>query len=186
MRHRRSGITAHGAILRITIPIAFVVLSPIAALAQVAPDMPLRPGPFEYIKADRRIVQTQLALGVKYAEQALPLLQGASEPEELQRIDAIAHKSYVLLRFAMHGVQEMESRKPSSRLSVDPLVKMALTKIGQAMERNRHARLAIQNTIPYPATRIEYVANATRNLQESIPYALQAIKIVQLLPDRPR
>lgn len=136
---------------------------------------PLKPGPLEYIsRGDRRVIRAQVELGIRFAEMAREIvLTNGAEPEELTRANALAHKSYVFLRYAMHGVGFI-IENDELMMYERTLARMALAAINQARGRNLAAQRAIGNSIPWPETREQLVAEAVRELGEAIPVARRA------------
>jgi hypothetical protein len=49
-----------------------------------------------------------------------------------------------------------------------------LATINRAREHNLQAGRAIENSIPWPETRAQYVDDAIRNIRQSMPFAGQA------------
>jgi hypothetical protein len=132
------------------------------------------PGPLEYVsRGDRRVIRTQVELGIRLAEEAQKALAEPVEVDELERAAALAQKSYVFLRFAMHGV-ELLLNQSDRKLYEGLMLKMALTSINEARARNLAAQTAIQNSIPGPQTREQYVGDARRQLGDTIPFARRA------------
>lgn len=116
---------------------------------------PLKPGPLEYIShGDRRVIRAQVELGIRFAEMAREiLLRHGAEPEELKRAEALGRKSYVFLRYAMHGVDFLVNHG-ELLMYEKSLARMALAEINQAPE--------------------QYVAEAVREFGEAIPVARRA------------
>lgn len=141
---------------------------------------PLGPGPLEYVsRGDRQVIRTQVELGIRFAEMAQEIiLKQGSEPEELKRAKALARKSYIFLRYAMHGVDILVNHA-EVMMYEKSLGRMALTAINQARERNLAAQRAIDNSIPWPETREQYVAEAVRELGEAIPVARRAALLLR-------
>lgn len=135
-------------------------------------------GPFEYVsRGDTRVIRTQVEIGIRAAEMALASLRPESEVEELARAKELARKSYVFLRYAQNGVQLV--LRDDDRLAAEKLVaRMALQAIDEAREHNLKAQRAIENSIPWPESREQLVAEAIQDLTDSIPAAKKAATLL--------
>jgi hypothetical protein len=157
--------------------LALVVTAVGQAAAQGRPA--LEPGPLEYIsRGDRRVIRTQVELGMRLAEMAQERLKRGAAVEELQQAQALARKSYVFLRYAMHGVDIMVNHG-GLKVYESQLARMALTAINQAREHNLAAQRAIDNSIPSAEIRDEHVSLAVRELGEAIPVARRAVLLLR-------
>src|SRR5262245_55889288 len=86
-------------------------------------------------RGDRRVMRAQVELGMKLALQARETLETGAGAMGFERAEALTKKSYVFLRFAMHGV-ELLLNQSDLRAYDGRLLKMALTAINQAREHN--------------------------------------------------
>jgi hypothetical protein len=109
-------------------------------------------------------------MGITYGELALKaLLEGGGDEEALKQALALAEKSYVLWRYAWHGVEllynynsenDERTKIPDGRLGI------SLKLIMHARLRNIEARKFIQNAIPWPETRPQNVEQAIQILNK--------------------
>jgi hypothetical protein len=157
------------------------VLLPTSGMAQPRPRgerASLDRGPLEYISmGDQRVIRKQVEVAISAAEMAVETLTGGTTVEELTQAEDLSAKSYVLLRYAMHGVEVIvnaEDRTPSERI----MAQLALNAINEAREYNLEARRALQNSIPWPETREQYAEEAIQGLTESIPAAQRAVRFI--------
>jgi hypothetical protein len=139
----------------------------------VAEEVPALAGPYQFIKGDRSLNRIQLAFGLKFAQEALVALGTAADAEQLKRAQTLAFTSYVYLRFAMHGVQELIMKSRDESRPTEALEGI-LAAINRAREYNLEAGRAIENSIPWPETRAGYVDAAIHNIRRSMPFAGQA------------
>jgi len=139
---------------------------------------PSQPGPLEYIsRGDSRVIRKQVEIAIKAAEMAVETLGRGAEADNLTRAKDLAAKSYVLLRYALHGVELVandEQRLASEKL----LARMAVTAINQAREHNLSAQRAIDKSIPVSDAREQYVEEAIQDLTDSIPSARRAAMLL--------
>jgi hypothetical protein len=137
-----------------------------------------KPGPLEFIsRGDRRVIRTQVEVAIRAAEMAVETLGQGTEAEDLARAKALARKSYVLLRYAQHGVgiiAEDDGRMASEKF----LARIAFATVNEARERVRAGEMAIDNAIPWPETRGPSVEEAIQKLTDSIPVARRAAMLL--------
>ena len=135
-------------------------------------------GPFEYVsRGDSKVIRTQVEIAIRAAEMALQNLRPESETAELARAKELATKSYIFLRYAQNGVALILN--DDQRLASEKLVgRMALQAIDDAREHNLKAQRAIENSIPWPETREQLVAEAIQDLTDSIPAAKKAAMLL--------
>lgn len=137
--------------------------------------------PYEYIKGDRRTVRTQMQIGLQYAEAAEAILQSASGEQDLQKALALAKKSYVLWRYAWHGVEILYNDYQGERLtkSKDRMLEYGLKLIMHARLQNLKAQTAIANSIAWPESRARYLDEALQVLSKNtFPAARQSILLL--------
>jgi hypothetical protein len=155
-----------------------VALLALGMLATPAPAQTRNPsaggGPLEYIsRGDRRVIRTQIDIAIRAAEMARETLGRGTETEDLTRAKELARKSYTFLRYAMHGVEIIvndDEREGYEKVAA----RLALTAINEARGHNLAAQKAIDNSIPWLETREQYVAEAIRDLTDSLPGARKA------------
>ena len=155
--------------------IALCLLSfPLSTAAQEAT------APYEYIKGDRRVVRTQLQLGLNYADAALAVLASGGSEQELQQALALTKKSYVLWRFAWHGVEILHNNYTGERLTSKPdaMLGLCLKFVLHGRLQNLEAQNALQNAIAWPETRAQNVERAVRILKNNSIVAIQKALIV--------
>jgi hypothetical protein len=133
-------------------------------------------GPFEYIKGDRTTVRAQLQLSLAYGQEALAMLEQATTPDELQATWRVAHKSYALLRFAVHGIELINAR--TSRYYADPLLELAVDKLTEARYLNIHARLDIEAAAKWADGGRSTVSAALEKLRASIALIQEAADLI--------
>jgi len=135
-----------------------------------------RNGPLDQISTKPQVIRAQVELGAKLAVEALTILETTDDPEQLEKAKDLVNRSYVLLRFAAHGV---ELRKTNANIVENRLMVMALDNINAARTRNRHADLAIGNSIPWPETRAQFVSEAMDLLRPVPELAQRAAPLIR-------
>jgi hypothetical protein len=160
------------AVAMATVAVPGVVARPAPVLAQQHGAS--QQGPLEYIsRGDQRVIRAQVEVAIRAAEMAVETLGRGTEDEDLTRAKAFAAKSYILLRYAMHGVELVAN--DDDRMATDKLMaRMALTAINKARMHNLAAQRALDNSIPSLVTRGQYVEEALQDLTDLIPVARRA------------
>ncbi len=133
-------------------------------------------GPFEYIKGDRTTVRAQLQLSLAYGQEALAMLEQATTPDTLQATWKVAHKSYALLRFAVHGIELINAR--TSKYYTDPLLELAVDKLTEARYLNIHARLDIEAAAKWGDGGRSTISAALEKLRASVALIQEAADLI--------
>ena len=146
-----------------------------AALVEAQVPRSSPPGPFEYIRGDRNTVRIQLTLGIQYHQQALDILATASSREDYAQASALLQQSYVLLRFAVHGLEIISAK---SKYVTDPLIDMAKDTIMEARWLMIAARGPIDTAATWEQRNSEELARALEQLHTSAALIQQAAGLI--------
>ena len=121
--------------------------------------------------------ELKLQLGLQYAQLAQAALEAAGDEQELNRALALTQKAYVLMRYAWHGVELLYNYENGEKVKTpDRLLGLSLKLIMHARLQNIEAQRAIQNSIPSPETRAQYVEQAQQILKDnSVAVARKAL-----------
>jgi hypothetical protein len=133
-------------------------------------------GPLEQISTKPQVIRAQVELGAKLADEAIAILENTDDPDQLARAKDLVKKSYVLLRFANNGC---ELRKVHANLIENKLLTMAMDNINAARDRNRSAEAALNNSIPWPETRVQFMSEALEQLRPVPTLAQRAAPLIR-------
>lgn len=136
----------------------------------------LQHSPLDQISTKPQVIRAQIEFGGKLADEAITILENSDDPEQLERAKDLVKRSYEMLRFANHGC---ELRKFNANLVEIRLLSMAMDNINAARQRNITAGIAINNSIPWPESRAQYMSEALDLLRPVPALAQRAAPLIR-------
>jgi hypothetical protein len=133
-------------------------------------------GPLDQISAKPQVIRAQIELGGKLADQAITILETSDDPDQLEKAKEFVKRSYEMLRFANTGC---EIRKGDANLIEARFLSMAMDNINAARQRNITAGIAINNSIPWPESRAQYMSEALDLLRPVPALAQRAAPLIR-------
>ena len=137
--------------------LAATVVYPVASHAQ-------GDDPLQRLTTDITIIRAQLELALRYDRMALQMLvENGTSPDAIEQARKVATQAYVLVRFAMSGLQlKLDGQKTFKRFQ-DPIVEMTRDKVIGAWNSTRgvieSGSLELQ---------IQYAQNAVQRLEAAL------------------
>lgn len=133
-------------------------------------------GPLEQISMKPQVIRAQIELGGKLADEAIAILESSDEPDQLEKAKDLVRRSYEMLRFANTGC---EIRKGDANVIEARFLSMAMDNINAARQRNLTAGIAINNSIPWPESRSQYMSEALDLLRPVPALAQRAAPLIR-------